>query len=134
MQIVKYFLDSKTSQKVKFVYPKNKDTVELMKSYFDVENLPTELGGKSKLEYNHEEFSKLMAEDDLNSVAFWGSDDKLSSYVGNGHSGAEVAPDPVCHETSATWGMSPPHVSLVKVWILIILSASSPVELTLILC
>ena len=30
MQIVKYFLDNKTFQKVKFVYPKNKDSVELM--------------------------------------------------------------------------------------------------------
>ncbi|GAU15312.1 hypothetical protein TSUD_03810, partial [Trifolium subterraneum] len=51
-KIVKYFLDNKTFQKVKFVYPKNKDSVELMKSYFDEENLPN----------------------------FWGSDDKLSNH------------------------------------------------------
>ncbi|OIV97625.1 hypothetical protein TanjilG_12382 [Lupinus angustifolius] len=101
-KIVKYFLDTKTFQKVKFVYPKNKDSMELMNSYFDEENLPKELGGKSKLDYNHEEFSKLMTQDDLKSAAFWGSDDKLPSYVGNGRSGAEVAPDPACHETAAT--------------------------------
>ncbi|KAK7283352.1 hypothetical protein RIF29_12805 [Crotalaria pallida] len=95
-KIVKYFLDSKTFQKVKFVYPKNKDSVELMKTYFDEENLPTELGGKSILDYNHEEFSRLMTQDDLKSATFWGSDDKLSSYVVNEHSGAEVAQDSVC--------------------------------------
>ncbi|KAF2324570.1 hypothetical protein GH714_015349 [Hevea brasiliensis] len=46
-KIVKYFLDAKTFQKVKFVYPKNVDSVELMRSYFDDENLPTEFGGKA---------------------------------------------------------------------------------------
>lgn len=90
MQIVKYFLDNKTFQKVKFVYPKNKDSVELMKSYFDEENLPKELGGKSKMSYNHEEFSKLMVQDDLKCAAFWGSDDKLPNHVGNGQSAAQV--------------------------------------------
>ncbi|KAG5018296.1 CRAL-TRIO domain-containing protein [Glycine soja] len=96
-KIIKYMLDKKTIQKVKFVYPNNKDSVELMKCYFDEENLPIEFGGKGILNYNHEEFSRLMARDDLKSAAFWGSesDDKLSSYVGNkSHSGAEVAPEP----------------------------------------
>lgn len=41
-QVVKYFLDAKTFQKVKFVYPKNKDSMEVMSSYFDEENLPTD--------------------------------------------------------------------------------------------
>ncbi|KAI9118211.1 hypothetical protein K1719_010543 [Acacia pycnantha] len=81
-KIVKYFLDPKTFQKVKFVYPKNEDSVELMKSYFDEENLPTVFGGKAILNYNHEEFSKLMSQDDLKTAAFWGSDDKPD---GDGH-------------------------------------------------
>ncbi|XWS14581.1 hypothetical protein CRYUN_Cryun35bG0022300 [Craigia yunnanensis] len=54
-KIVKYFMDAKTFQKVKFVYPKNEDSVELMRSYFEEENLPTEFGGKAILECNHEE-------------------------------------------------------------------------------
>ena len=99
MQIVKYFLDSKTFHKVKFVYPKNKDSVELMRSYFDDENLPSELGGKSILNYNHEEFSKIMAQDDLKCADFWGSDEKLTNHR---HCSAEVAPEPVCSETPAT--------------------------------
>lgn len=98
-KIVKYFLDNKTFHKVKFVYPKNKDSVELMRSYFDDENLPSELGGKSILNYNHEEFSKIMAQDDLKCADYWGTDEKLTNHR---HCAAEVAPEPVCSETPAT--------------------------------
>ncbi|KAG7990167.1 hypothetical protein I3843_02G011800 [Carya illinoinensis] len=73
---VKYFLDPKTFQKVKFAYPKNKESVELMKTFFDVENLPSEFGGKATLKYDHEEFSRLMAQDDVKTAKFWGLDEK----------------------------------------------------------
>lgn len=89
----KYFLDPKTAQKVKFVYPKNKDSVELMKSYFDVENLPSEFGGHATMKYDHEEFSRLMAQDDVKTAKFWGIDEK-PYHVANGHSVAEVTPEP----------------------------------------
>ncbi|KAB2623935.1 random slug protein 5-like [Pyrus ussuriensis x Pyrus communis] len=88
------FLDKKTFHKVKFVYPKNKDSVELMKQYFDEENLPIEFGGPAILNYDHEEFSKLMNQDDVKSAAFWCPDDKLPHWA-NERSGAEVAPEPV---------------------------------------
>ncbi|KAL5704604.1 hypothetical protein ACHQM5_023007 [Ranunculus cassubicifolius] len=93
-KIVKYFLDAKTFQKVKFVYPKNQDSVELMSSYFDVENLPAEFGGKAKLEYDHEEFSRMMAEDDVKGASLWGLDNKVA-HISNGHSEADVVPEPV---------------------------------------
>lgn len=93
-KIVKYFLDAKTFQKVKFVYPKDNDSVELMRSYFDDENLPTEFGGRAILKYDHEEFSKLMTEDDAKAASFWGFDKKLQQAV-NGHHGAYGAPSPV---------------------------------------
>ncbi|KAI4386757.1 hypothetical protein MLD38_004662 [Melastoma candidum] len=73
---VRYFLDPKTFEKVKFVYPKNKDSVELMSTFFDVENLPAEFGGKATLTYNHKEFSKMMEGDDVKTAEFWSSDDK----------------------------------------------------------
>ncbi|TKY55816.1 CRAL-TRIO domain-containing protein [Spatholobus suberectus] len=92
---VKFFLDPKTAQKVKFVYPNNKDSVELMKSLFDLDNLPSEFGGKATLKYNHEEFSRLMAEDDVKTAKFWGLDEKPFNPPKKGHSGAEVAPEPV---------------------------------------
>lgn len=92
LQVVKYFLDPKTFQKVKFVYPKNKDSVELMRSYFDVENLPTEFGGKATLQYDHVEFSRQMAQDDVKSAKLWGLD--KHHLPSNGFGGAEVAPEP----------------------------------------
>lgn len=91
---MKYFLDPTTAQKVKFVYPKNKTSVELMGSFFDVENLPSEFGGKSSLNYDHEEFSRLMAQDDVKAADFWKFDSK-PCHVTNGYSKAEVAPEPV---------------------------------------
>ncbi|WCJ24903.1 Sec14p-like phosphatidylinositol transfer family protein [Euphorbia peplus] len=75
---VKYFLDPKTIQKVKFVYPKSKESVELMRSLFDVDNLPSEFGGKANMKYDHEEFSRMMAEDDLKTAKYWGFDEKPS--------------------------------------------------------
>ncbi|KAF8405221.1 hypothetical protein HHK36_010121 [Tetracentron sinense] len=93
-KIVKYFLDPKTFQKVKFVYPKKKDSVELMKSYFDVENLPTEFGGRATLQYDHEDFSRMMAQDDVKGASVWGFDNKLI-HVSKGCMGTEVSPDPV---------------------------------------
>ncbi|KAL3514634.1 hypothetical protein ACH5RR_027351 [Cinchona calisaya] len=88
-KVVKYFLDPKTFQKVKFVYPKNKDSVDLMRSYFDVDNLPTEFGGKATLQYDHEDFSRQMAQDDVKAAKLWGFDEHP-----NGYSGAEVVPEP----------------------------------------
>lgn len=93
-KIVKYFLDPKSFQKVKFVYSMNKDSVEVMRSYFDVDNLPTEFGGKATLTYDHDEFSRSMVDDDEKTVTFWGSSDKHKHGVGNGYSGTEVVPEP----------------------------------------
>ncbi|KAK3016607.1 hypothetical protein RJ639_006485 [Escallonia herrerae] len=94
MQIVKYFVDPKTSQKIKFVYPNNKASVEIVKSLFDSENLPSEFGGNATLKYDHEEFSRLMVQDDVKSAKFWGFDNE-QSHDANRHVGAEVAPEPV---------------------------------------
>ncbi|KAI9390981.1 hypothetical protein POPTR_007G025800v4 [Populus trichocarpa] len=92
-KVVKFFLDPITIQKVKFVYPKKENSFELMKSFFDVDNLPNEFGGKATLTYDHEEFSRLMAQDDVKTAKFWGLDEK-PSHIANSHSGAQVAPEP----------------------------------------
>ncbi|XP_072972475.1 phosphatidylinositol transfer protein PDR16-like [Typha angustifolia] len=80
-KIVKYFLDPKTFQKVKFVYPKNEESAKLMYKYFDPEVLPVEFGGKSKAEYDHEEFSKLMREDEIKLAKLWGLDEKPATSI-----------------------------------------------------
>lgn len=74
------------------MYPKNKDSVELMKSYFDMDNLPTEFGGKATLNYDHEEFSMQMAQDDVKTAKWWGFE--KSHTIANDISSAEVAPEP----------------------------------------
>ncbi|GLT80010.1 hypothetical protein SLA2020_514730 [Shorea laevis] len=91
---VRYFLDPRTAQKVKFVYPKNKESVELMSSFFDVENLPAEFGGKATLKYDHEEFSRLMEQDDLKTAKFWGIDEKPLPIAKGISGGVEVASEP----------------------------------------
>ncbi|ONK76128.1 uncharacterized protein A4U43_C03F24230 [Asparagus officinalis] len=92
-KIVKYFLDAKTFHKVKFVYPKNEESLELMHKTFDIEILPVEFGGKNKVEYDHEEFSRLMAKDDIIASSMWGSSEKIT-HAPHGHSTSEVAPEP----------------------------------------
>lgn len=76
--------------------------MELMKQYFDEENLPKEFGGKAILKYDHEEFSRLMAQDDVKTSASWGSDEKLH-HATNVYSGAEVAPEPASLASPASW-------------------------------
>lgn len=99
-KIVKYFLDPKTFQKVKFVYPKNEESMELMHKHFDVEILPVEFGGKNKVEYDHEEFSKMMMEDDIKSVKLWGSEEKLT--MPNQANNADIVSEPSHAATQAS--------------------------------
>ncbi|CAL1384294.1 unnamed protein product [Linum trigynum] len=74
-KVVKYFLDPRTFQKVKFVYPKkNKESVEVMRLHFDDQNLPADFGGQGDLQYDHAEFSKMMIQDDVKTASFWGLD------------------------------------------------------------
>lgn len=87
-------MDQKTSKKINFIYPNNKSSMELMKTFFDTENLPSEFGGKATLKYDHEEFSRLMVQEDIKTAKYWGFDDKASNNV-NGCSEAGVAPEPL---------------------------------------
>lgn len=91
---MKYFVDQKTSQKIKFVYSNNKDSLEIMKGFFDTENLPTEFGGKATLKYDHEEFSRLMIQDDVKTAKYWGLD-QSSYYEAKGHLKTEVSDEPL---------------------------------------
>ncbi|KAL8152069.1 hypothetical protein V2J09_021877 [Rumex salicifolius] len=96
---VKYFLDAKTFQKVQFVHPNKEESVKIMRSHFDIENLPSDFGGNATLEYDHQKSSRLMFEDDVKSAKFWGLDNKETetepALLDNKHSRAEVAPEPV---------------------------------------
>jgi hypothetical protein len=93
-KVVKYFVDPITFGKIRFVYPNNKDSVEVIKSVFDSENLPSEFGGKATLKYDHEEFSRQMAEEDVKSAKYWEFDNAHCNNI-TCHVGAEVAPEPI---------------------------------------
>ncbi|KAJ4913888.1 Sec14p-like phosphatidylinositol transfer family protein [Raphanus sativus] len=97
---IKYFLDPRTAQKVKFVYPKDKTSDELMTSHFDVENLPKEFGGEATLAYDHEEFSRQMYEDDVKTARYWGLEEKQYKEP-NGFHAADVVPEPTSSLASA---------------------------------
>lgn len=47
-----------------------------MSSFFDTENLPSEIGGNATLKYDHEEFSRLMTQSDIKAASYWGIDRK----------------------------------------------------------
>lgn len=87
-------MDPKTFEKVKFVYTKNKDSSgELMRSIIDIQNLPSEFGGKATLNYDHEEFSRLMAQDDVKTAKFWELDEHHYEAT-KGHLESAIAPEP----------------------------------------
>lgn len=97
---MKYFLDPTTAQKVNFVYPKDKKSDELMRSHFDMENLPKEFGGEATLEYDHEDFSRQMFEDDIKTAKFWGLEEKQYPKP-NGFSSSNVVPEAATSLASA---------------------------------
>ncbi|KAJ0980393.1 hypothetical protein J5N97_008648 [Dioscorea zingiberensis] len=92
-KIVKYFLDPMTFQKVKFIYPKNEESMDLIRRHFDIEVLPVEFGGRNNIQYNHEEYSRLMEKDDMRMASFWGLNEK-PKHAANGHLTSEVTPEP----------------------------------------
>lgn len=73
-KVVNYFLDPTTIEKVKFVYPKDEESMKVMHKHIDPEVLPVEFGGKSNVVYNHEEYSELMAKDDIKTACIWAAD------------------------------------------------------------
>ncbi|KAI4331424.1 hypothetical protein MLD38_029614 [Melastoma candidum] len=99
---IKYFLDPKTFEKVKFVYPKNKESVELMSTFFDIDNLPSEFGGKATLQYDHQEFSKMMVEDDVKTAKFWAVDEKTPTAIVPRKEISGTPPQPVPVESPAS--------------------------------
>jgi len=88
-KVVKVFLDPKSIQKVNFIYKDNEETMKTMYKHIDPEVLPVEFGGKNNVVYNHEDYSKLMAKDDVKTTSFWAAD---VNRVMNGDSVPEVIP------------------------------------------
>lgn len=56
------------------MYPKDEESMQVIHKYIDPEVLPVEFGGKSNVVYNHEEYSELMANDDIKRASIWATD------------------------------------------------------------
>uniref|UniRef100_A0ACD6A4G1 Uncharacterized protein n=1 Tax=Avena sativa TaxID=4498 RepID=A0ACD6A4G1_AVESA len=82
-KVLKRLIDPKTVEKLSFVYKENEESMNRMYMHIDPEVLPIEFGGKNNVVYDHEEYSKLMAKDDIRMADFWAAD---GNHVMNGHS------------------------------------------------
>jgi hypothetical protein len=80
VQIVKPFLDPKTFRKVKFVYSKNAESMKILSELFDEDTLKGTFDNPN--DYNHEQYSKLMQEDDLKSSLHWKGGETITESKG----------------------------------------------------
>ncbi|CAN6322779.1 unnamed protein product [Urochloa humidicola] len=92
---VKYFLDPRSIEKLNFVYLKDEESMKVLYKCIDPEVLPVDFGGRSNVEYNNEDYSKLMLEDDMKTLSFWADDSKTVNHVASG----TFVPD-VTHQSS----------------------------------
>lgn len=69
LQIVKPFLDPKTFKKVKFVYAKNVESQKILGELFEEDTIKSTFEDPN--DYSHEEYAKLMQDDDLKSSLHW---------------------------------------------------------------
>lgn len=70
-RIIRPFIDPVTYQKIKFIYSNQPDAMKFLEETFDLEVLEKTFGGRSTWEFNFEEYSNRMRQDDLKAEAFW---------------------------------------------------------------
>ncbi|CAM0875068.1 unnamed protein product [Alopecurus aequalis] len=86
--VLKVFVDPTTMKKLNFVYKENEESMKTLYKHIDPDVLPVDFGGKNNVVYNHEEYSKLMAKDDIKTASFWAED---GDHVKNAQSATERA-------------------------------------------
>ena len=69
--MVKPFLESKTQNKVKFVYTDDPNTKKIMEDLFDMEKLESAFGENDDSGFNINKYAERMKEDDKRIPAFW---------------------------------------------------------------
>lgn len=63
-KVVKYFLEPKTTNKVKFVHSDDPSTMKIMEEEFDVDKLESAFGGKDNVDFDINKYAERMREDD----------------------------------------------------------------------
>lgn len=91
LQAVKYFLDPRSIEKLNFVYQKDEESMKVLYKCIDPVVLPVEFGGKNSVVYNHEDYSKLMLQEDIETSSFWEDDAKTVNHAINGTLVPDVA-------------------------------------------
>ncbi|KAJ6847393.1 random slug protein 5-like [Iris pallida] len=69
--VVKPFLERKTYNKVKFVYPNDHNSLKIMEEHFDMDKLESSFGGNSQVGFNITDYAARMREDDTKMPIFW---------------------------------------------------------------
>lgn len=69
--VVKPFLERKTYNKVKFVYPNDHNSLKIMEEHFDMDKLESSFGGNSQVGFNITDYAARMREDDTKMPLFW---------------------------------------------------------------
>jgi hypothetical protein len=67
--LVKPFLDPNTVKKIRFIHPKNSESTKILSDLFEEDIV--KIAFEDPNDYNHEEYSKLMKDDDLKSSLHW---------------------------------------------------------------
>lgn len=69
LTLVKPFLDPNTVKKIKFVYPKNSESMRILSDLFEGDVVKSTFEDPN--DYNHEAYAKMMKDDDLKSSLYW---------------------------------------------------------------
>ncbi|GAB2217224.1 hypothetical protein Droror1_Dr00000396 [Drosera rotundifolia] len=68
---VKPFLEHRTRNKVKFVYPNNADSMKILEELFDMDCLESCFGGNNTEKFDIQKYAERMKEDDKRMPLFW---------------------------------------------------------------
>ncbi|KAH6800275.1 Sec14p-like phosphatidylinositol transfer family protein [Perilla frutescens var. hirtella] len=76
-KMAKPFLEPKTTNKVKFVYSDDPNTIKIMDELFDMELVESAFGGKNEQDFDINEYAARMREDDKKLSSLWKTDPSL---------------------------------------------------------
>lgn len=71
LQVVKPFLETKTANKVKFVYSNDVNQKKIMEDLFDMDLLESAFGGNNNAGFDITKYAEMMREDDERTGCFW---------------------------------------------------------------
>ncbi|KAL5844240.1 hypothetical protein ACOSQ4_010198 [Xanthoceras sorbifolium] len=69
--VAKPFLESKTQDKVKFVYSDNPNTKQIVEELFDMDQVESAFGGNDNSGFNINKYAERMREEDKKMISFW---------------------------------------------------------------